>query len=329
MLILIPIAIILLLWLRPLGLRRLRSRPQPVRSFEQAIAQIRATQQAEQSNPAINSYGYTRLHSHGQPTATAIVFFHGLTNCPEQFERLASILHSEGHNVFIPRMPHHGLKDRMTSDLARLTAEALVAYADQAVDLAQGLGEKVVVVGISAGASIAGWLAQERADLAQVVIIAPMFSVLDVPAFAVRPLASLLTLLPNRFIWWDSKRKDAPGRGPNYAYPRFSTRAMGEVLRLGYRVRFAARRNAPAAGRIVAVVNAADPAVNNLGMARIVQLWRRTRPAAISEYSFPKELGLIHDIIDPNQPLGRIDQVYPVVLELIENKKRPSQLRKP
>jgi dienelactone hydrolase len=323
--ILLLLAIALLLWLRPLGLSRLRSRPQPVHSFATATARIKAIQAAEVADPAIGAPGYTRLYSHGQRTSSVIVFFHGLTNCPEQFDHLAHTLFEQGYNVYIPRMPHHGLKDRLTTAPARLTAEALINFADQAIDLAQGLGEEIIIGGISAGASIVGWLAQERADIARAIIVAPMFSVLDIPAFAVRPLASLLTLLPNRFIWWDSKLKDKPGRGPNYAYPRFSTRAMGQVLRLGYRVRFAARFAPPAARQIVAVSNAADPA----GLALIVRQWRKRKPAAISEYSFPKELGLIHDIIDPNQPLGRIDQVYPVIIELIANKKRPSLAQRP
>jgi len=39
----------------------------------------------------------------------------------------------------------------MTDEQSQLTADELVAYADEMVDIAQGLGEQVIMVGISAG----------------------------------------------------------------------------------------------------------------------------------------------------------------------------------
>lgn len=321
-LLLIPLGFVLvslLVWLRPLALRQLNARPGPRLDYSDAVVQIGAIQHAEQADHAIARAGYTRLFTHGKKTARALLFIHGLTNCPQQFTPLGRLFFERGYNVYIPRLPHHGLADRLTTEQSCLTAEELVAYADRSVDLAQALGEQLIVAGISGGANLVGWIAQERANVQLAVIIAPMFSVLELPAYVTRPLTSLALLLPNRFVWWDSKLK-AEKPGPPYTYPRFSTRAMGQVLRLGYRVRLSAGKHPPNARHILVVTNAIDRAVNNVGMARIVRLWRRKRPAAVTEYCFPAEYGLAHDIIDPHQVEARIDMVYPILLELIDGR---------
>ena len=50
-------------------------------------------------------------------------------------------------------MPYHGLQSHQVSELAQLTAQDLRAYADQAVDIAAGLGDEVVPVGLSGGSA--------------------------------------------------------------------------------------------------------------------------------------------------------------------------------
>jgi len=49
----------------------------------------------------------------------AFVLLHGITNCPLQFLALAESLRAGGDNVLVPRVDHHGLTDRMTTDLVR------------------------------------------------------------------------------------------------------------------------------------------------------------------------------------------------------------------
>ena len=83
----------------------------------------------ERDTGAINPLCRTRLFAHGRRTARAVVLFHGFTNCPRQFEALGRLLHERGDNVLIPRQPRHGLADRMSEDLAALTAPELAALA--------------------------------------------------------------------------------------------------------------------------------------------------------------------------------------------------------
>ena len=62
------------------------------------------------------------------------------------------------------------------SSLASLTSEGLIAYGNEAVDVATGLGDKVTVLGLSGGGAVAAYLAQSRADIDLAVPVAP-FSV--------------------------------------------------------------------------------------------------------------------------------------------------------
>jgi pimeloyl-ACP methyl ester carboxylesterase len=211
-------------------------------------------------------------------------------------------------------MPHHGLSDRLTTELSHLTAEELAVFADETMDIAQGLGEEVTVVGLSGGGSVAGWIAQERADADNVVIIAPMFGILSLPTFTVKPVANAALTLPNLFIWWDPATKEAMP-GTENSYPRFSTRAIGQLLRLGRHVQDAATDTPPVAGRVVAVTNPADHAVNNAVFDDIVERWR-TSGYPVETYVFPAELSLPHDVIEPGHPQARTEVVYPLLIDL-------------
>ena len=69
----------------------------------------------------------TKLFDHGKQTEHVIVLMHGFTNCPEQFNELGRQHFDAGNNVLIPRMPYHGLSDRLTDVLVNITAENLAS----------------------------------------------------------------------------------------------------------------------------------------------------------------------------------------------------------
>ena len=244
-----------------------------------------------------------------------VVFFHGLTNCPQQFDSLARRVAARGANVLLVRIPHHGLEDRMTTDLSHLGAAELALCADDAVDLAVGLGEHVTVAGLSLGGVLAAWVGQRRPEVERVVEIAPLFAVSTVPRFWTVALTRLLITTPNRFIWWDGHvHERLPG--PPLAYPRFSTRALGETLRLGLAVRRLAQRHRPAARELVLVTEQDDPAVGNASSFELAELWRRSG-VRVTPFEFPASMHLSHDMIDPLQVGARVDVVYPRLDDLI------------
>jgi pimeloyl-ACP methyl ester carboxylesterase len=279
----------------------------------EAVARVREIQAAERGLNPVCGYG---LVDQGRRTERAIVLLHGFTSCPKMFEPLAAKLAATGANVLIPRLPLHGLADRMTDDLRHLSAAEVATTASEALEIAAGLGEKVTVAGISLGGILTGWLTQFRPGVDRAVLIASLFSIPVVPEWFSDLLGLVADTVPNFYVWWDWKEKANPP-GPPYGYPRFPSHGYGEVLKLAHEVKSTARREAPlSAGDIRVVVNLADPAVNNVATFRVAEAWRR-HGAHVRTYEFPRELGLGHDIISPEQPYARTDVTYPVLIDWI------------
>src|SRR5215469_13433750 len=140
----------------------LQSHPNPARNYGEALSRFQKIQGTE--GPELNPVCLSILLTHGKRTKRAVVFFHGLTNCPEQFRELGHTFYELGYNVLIPRLPRHGLADRRVENLTPLKAEELRDCADASVDIACGLGEKVYVAVLSAAASLASEVAQHRSE---------------------------------------------------------------------------------------------------------------------------------------------------------------------
>lgn len=306
------------LWAKPLNVAALEPAPQPLSNYDAAAARIAAIQAEEAANDAINPQCHSRAFLHDEPTAHAIVFVHGYTNCPQQFAIIGEMLFDQGYNVYLPRMPYHGLAQRVNDELARLRAEELVAYGTDAVDIAAALGGEVVIGGLSGGAVLAGWIAEQHPAVDEVILIAPGIGSQVVPAVFNRPVTNLLTTAPNVDVWWDGDLKEA-APGPPYAYPRYATRATGAFFRLGEALLVEARRGNDASLRVLLVTNADDPVVNNREIDTLLARWRRNPNYTIQTYQFSHQLELNHDLIDPNQPDQQVDAVYPTLIELIES----------
>jgi len=296
------------------------SHPQPTSDYATALERYAQLQAQDTSD--LNTVCATRLLTHGHPTAWAVVLVHGYTNCPKQFALLGEQLHQRGHNVLIPRMPYHGLQDRLTPKLADLTGQQLAQLVDDTVDIARGLGEQVVFVGLSAGGVLAAWAAQQRADVARCVIISPSFFMASLPPIWNKFLTNLMLTLPNFFVWWDAKLKAETKL--RHAYPRLSTRALGHIFDLGLAVQTAARRGTPRAQQIWMVINPSDPAVNNAVAEKLMTHWRQTANGKTHTYTYPREWHLIHDIIDPEQIEQQVERVYPPLIALIETGQTPA-----
>jgi pimeloyl-ACP methyl ester carboxylesterase len=282
-------------------------------THSEAVARVREIQAAEKGLNPVCSYG---LLDHGRRTETAIVLIHGFTSCPKMYEPLAAELHRGGANIVIPRLPRHGLADRMTDELRHLSAAEMSATVSEALEIGAGMGEKVTVAGISLGGILTAWLAQFRPGVDRAVVISPLFSIPVVPEWFSDLLGFIADSVPNFYLWWDWKGKANPP-GPPYGYPRFPSHGYGEMLKLAHDVKSAARREPPRSpGDIRVVVNLADPAVNNVSTFRVAEAWRR-HGASVRTYEFPRELGLGHDIISPEQPYARTDVTYPVLLDWI------------
>lgn len=285
--------------------------PAPAASFAAALAQFAQLQAAE--GVEIAPPCRTQLLTHGQRTAQAVVLIHGFTNCPHQFQKLAPLLHARGHNVLSLRLPGHGYADRLTTRLVEMTEGALIDSTNAAVDIACGLGEQVTVIGFSLGGILAGWIAQQRADITNAILISPAIGVRAVPANRRQLYSHLLALLPNFYQWWHPSLKEQPVE-PLHAYPRFASHSLAALLRLGLIVQDRAGRHCPATARITVITNPADAVVDNQTVAQMVAAWRR-HDIAVTTHEFPAAWQLLHDLIDPLQPEQQVARVYPLLLE--------------
>jgi len=293
-------------------------RPAAPAPYAETVAQLQ--REARQAGPQVEPACRAGLLLHGHRTERVFVLMHGFTNCPAQFRQFGELLFRQGHNVLIPRLPFHGQRDRLTDDPLRLTAPMLLQAANEAVDRARALGRRVTVVGLSINGTVAVWLAGHRADLDEVVLLAPFLAPVGLPEWAVAPAARLAGRLPNTWQWWDSKAKARGGNG--YSYPRFPTHALAEVLRLSGELLGEARTTGPRCGSVLVVTTGADRNADPALTRTLLERWRRHRPEAIRAYEFPAAQQVDHDFIDPSSPVQRIELVYPKLLALLEDEKR-------
>ncbi len=300
--------------LTPWNIVPIPSHPKPAQSYREAVQLIEQLRQQEQQ--AMNPLCTLELMTHNKTTERAIILVHGYTSCPRQFHELGKRLYAEGYNVLIAPLPHHGLANRMTSEHGRLKAEELARYADATVDIAQGLGDKVFMIGLSAGGVTTAWAAQHRHDLNGAVIIAPAFGFKKIPAPLTGAAMNLYGLAPDSFTWWDpTKREKAK---PLYGYPAYSHHALTEILRLGFTIRADAQCDAAAAQKVIVVLNAFDDAVNNESAYSMINVWRQHN-TKVRVIEFPAQVKLPHDMIDPSKPEQQTELVYPFLIKLLNN----------
>lgn len=305
------------LTLMPLDTESLRANAAtstPAASYDEAVAKIE-TVRAEEAKLSLNPRCFSNLLTHGRKVERVVVFFHGLTNCPAQAEQLGAKLFALGYNVYLPRIPQHGDADQMSLALADLTAEEMIAVGNEATDIAQGLGDEVVMSGLSAGGIIAAWVGQHRADADQAITIAPFLSPNLVPGWANHAATALLLNAPNAMVWWDPTTRDNPP-GMTYAYPRYATHGLAQALRLSIALMDTAAAKAPLSPGLGMLINEADDAVSNPKAEELVVRWQK-QGAEVNVVRLPLALELGHDLIDPHQPTGDIDLVYQVIVDMM------------
>ena len=310
------IILLLILAIKPFSLKETFT-PNPAQSYEDALARI-VDIQAEEAKLDLHPECDTQLQTHGQKTETVIVLLHGFTSCPEQFTALGKEYFDQGYNVYIPREPHHGFNDRRGGPLEGLTAEEMAAFANQTADIAQGLGERVIVSGLSGGGAMATYLSQEREDVDIAAPISPFLGIGFIPRQLNRPFANLFLIVPNFWQWWDPVHKENNPLTAPYAYARYPLHALLENMRLGYAAEADAKHTRPAAGEIIVITNANDDSVNNGVIAEFEQIWREHGDENLVTFQFEKALKLPHDLITSTRPGEQIELVYPKLLELIQ-----------
>jgi len=282
------------------------SHPRPAANYDDAIARARFF---ERGDSIATASGRSVLRVHGHRTARAFVLFHGLTNSPYQFRDLADSIYAAGDNVFVPRLPWHALPGGTQRELARITATALQGVADTSVDIASGLGDTVIVFGLSLGGTMAAWVAQFR-PVGRVVIAAPALGVSHVAAALETPLMNLGLRLPN-YSHDDPADPLRPDRMPGWC-----SRGIAQMMELGLAARGRASEGPPRTRTIRMLVNAHDPTVSRALIDDLVASWR-ANGTAVETAELPDTLGLPHDLVDPTERGAKPSVTEPVILTLL------------
>jgi len=269
---------------------------------------------AARDDTTISRAGRSRFYPTEGHAPRAVVLLHGLTNCPQQWVPFAEMLHAGGAAVVIPRLPGHGAADRRGTSLARTPTRETLATVDEAIDIACGTSERVIVCGLSIGSALATFVSFRRADITRNVVLVPFFGLRGFPTPLDALVSAGLRVAPNAFVPWDPK--GGGGQVPPYAYACFPTRALGRMLGVGNAVVRRARRTVPACETVV-VLNAREPAIDNRLARAIAERFERGRSGAARAITWD-DLPANHDIIDPTNALARTDLVYPRLLAEIE-----------
>lgn len=295
----------------PVDTSTLVSKSNAAMDYGDGIQRLNVIREQESREPLLEECR-TQWMTHGKRAEKVIVFYHGLTNCPEQFRPLGKQFFDRGYNVVLARHPYHVYQDRDVSHLASLTPFAYRDMADASIDAAHGLGEKVYVVGLSGGGTVASWIAQNRADVERTLIIAPFYGTGLIPPLINRFGVGLLTRIPNINL---------PGvDNISYAYPGNTTRGWGETMWLGEAVKRQAEAGPPASQNLAVMLNDNDSVVNNRMTRDLIDAWKRAGLAP-EIYVLPKSLGLEHDIIDVHQKVKNPELIYAAVIDIIESRK--------
>ena len=220
------------------------------------------------------------------------MLLHGFTDAPTQFATVGAHFFADGANVYIPRLPHHAERISPLRAISRVRSDELARFADSTVEIARGLGDTIVVVGLSAGGVLAGWIAEFHPEVQRAVLIAPAIGPGGVADDDAGGLVILASKLP------DIERRTAPidtGRPENV--PGITTRGLAELLRLGRRVHDQAESGPPAVRDIVFLLNERDRTVSENASLDLAQRWM-DRGAGVRTYRFTASTNLPHNVME-------------------------------
>jgi pimeloyl-ACP methyl ester carboxylesterase len=277
-------------------------------SYADATARI-ASQQL-QDDSVVVSGGRSILMTHGAAAARVYVLLHGFTDAPSQFAPIGTDLFADGANVYIPRLPHHAERASPLRAIARVRSDELARFADSTAEIARGLGDTIVVVGMSAGGVLAGWIAQFHPEVRRAVLIAPAIAPGRLGDDEGGGLVILASKLP------DIVRMTAPidtARPENI--PGITTRGLSELLRLGRRVHDTAETIPPGVHDIVFLLNESDHTVSEGAALELAQRWT-DRGAEVSALRFNAATKLPHNVMELTSHGGNTALVYPIVESL-------------
>lgn len=302
----------------------------PPTQYQQAVAEIRAYI-AEESKLPLQKGSETRLHAHPDvPARGTLVMYHGFTAGTWQFELLAKRAFDAGYDVFVPRLPGHGMKTAagVEDPSALLTGprwHEYKAFGDRTVGMARRLGGPIGTLGLSVGANVAMAVAERHPDVTRTVAYAPFLWPLDGRVQTLFDLAHNVDALGkpaqgvgdlfNGYVlsWGEQTRLDtAAGKRPGHSW--FKGGAAYAATELGREV-IAAAPKAQTALQVFAT--AVDDAAEEGAIRKLYGAWGAREKGF---YYYPKAEAIPHPMLHPQEDNGKghTPALYDLTLRFLE-----------
>ena len=274
-----------------------------------AAVELAARRHAEEV-PVVAAGGHSILLDHGRRTPRVFLLLHGFTDAPTQFASVGQRLFDSGDNVYIPRLPHHAERESPVRALGQMRVWDMTRFGNDVIRIARGLGDSVIVVGLSAGGTIAATLAKDNASVRRAVLISPALGAgpMGPKVSAAITIAGLL--LPNV-----ERSETSDTTRPEYTQG-LTSRGLAHVLLLGASI-FSDSLNdrEPRSPDITVLLNERDLVVRERAAMDLAQRWF-DRGRRVVVYRFPVNEGLPHNVMAPAKDGGRPELVLPVVESL-------------
>lgn len=108
-----------------------------------------------------------------EKTRIAFLYLHGFSASQGEGAPVHTDLAKKFNaNLYLSRLEEHGI-DRGDSTMIRLTADDYEASAERALQIAENLGDEVIVIGTSAGGALTLFLAARHPEIKAVVLYSP------------------------------------------------------------------------------------------------------------------------------------------------------------
>ena len=234
------------------------------------------------------------------------MMIHGVSACPQQFADLGDTFFNAGYNVYIPRVPSHGLTDNKRH--GEITIPAMAQFMNSSTSIISGLGDETGIVGLSGGANMATWITQYNSQtISRALLLSPFYqpSESETPSWKIPLLRNLYgrNILPDSFT------------GSNLSY-----RALGKYIIIAKN--YKSDLKAPGLKYVGVVTSENDTAIDKNLAVNIPKQMAAASGAKFQYYSIPASFGIGHDIVALNQDEVKkhADKLYPFYLDMYEGK---------
>ena len=162
-------------------------------------------------------------------TRKSLVYLHGWSATRQEISPVVeTVAQQMKANFFMTRLTGHGLG---TEGMSTVTTDALLADAEEALQVGKKLGEKVILIGMSTGSSLALYLANKYSDqIAAMILISPNFRPFRTEALLTRgPFGPIFSrVLVGPYYEFIPKNKEQQ----KYWTTRYPSRALTEMMNL-------------------------------------------------------------------------------------------------